>query len=62
MIIYVLEAQNPSTELDPELQKLENIPMFLPVMKTTLNIPILNESDPDEKLDMCPVLKVPGET
>ena len=56
-MVIITEAQN-KTELDPELRKLENIPMFLPVMKTTLNLPILTDTEPDDKLDICPVLKL----
>lgn len=56
-IVVVKEAHS-NTELDPELQKIERIPMFVPIIKTMLNIPILNDSDYEQKLDNRPILQL----
>lgn len=53
-------ASDPSTEKDPDLVKLQSIPMFLPIMRGTLNLPpgvrdpeVLERLDPIGLFNVC---------
>lgn len=49
--IVVVAEGSTQEHVDPELQKLENIPVFVPLMRTSLNIPALLEPEVLERLD-----------
>eukprot|EP00918_Siedleckia_nematoides_P042674 GHVU01093211.1.p1 GENE.GHVU01093211.1~~GHVU01093211.1.p1 ORF type:complete len:255 (+),score=30.04 GHVU01093211.1:62-826(+) len=55
-IVVVAEGNKYPEDNDPELQKIENIPMFLPILRASLNLP--NVSDPEvlERLDARQIL------
>ena len=49
--IVVVAEGNTQVQQDSELQKLENIPVFVPIMRGTLNIPNIQEPEMLERLD-----------
>jgi hypothetical protein len=55
-IVVVKEGQIDFDKTDPELQKLEDIAVFLPVMRGSLNIPNLRDGDTLDRLDPKQVL------
>ncbi|XP_064622930.1 BLOC-1-related complex subunit 5-like [Lineus longissimus] len=55
-IVVVKEGQDDSDQVDPEIQKLEDIAVFLPVMRGSLNIPNLRDVDCMDRLDPKQVL------
>ncbi|KAJ1527464.1 hypothetical protein ONE63_007439 [Megalurothrips usitatus] len=59
-IVVVKAAADPlSLERDPDLVRLQNVPMFLPIMRGTLNLPaardpeVLERLDPSGTLNLC---------
>lgn len=51
-IVVVKPGKEPENhEKDPQLQKLQSIPMFLPIMRGTLNLPGMRDPEVLEKLD-----------
>jgi len=51
-IVVVKPGKDPeSQDKDAHLQKLQNIPMFLPIMRGTLNLPGMRDPEVLEKLD-----------
>lgn len=59
-IVVVKAAADPVTlEKDPDLVRLQNVPMFLPIMRGTLNLPaardpeVLERLDPSGTLNLC---------
>lgn len=59
-IVVVKPAKEPdSQDKDPYLLKLQNIPMFLPIMRGTINLPgmrdpeVLERLDPQDLLALC---------
>lgn len=60
-IVVVKSAQtDPAADKDPDLMRLQNIPMFLPIMRGTLNLPpgvrdpeVLERLDPIGLFNLC---------
>ncbi|CAH1119684.1 unnamed protein product [Phaedon cochleariae] len=55
--IVVVRGANPNTpgtERDPEIIRLQSIPMFLPIMRATLNLPAARDPEVLERLDPSP--------
>ncbi|XP_013379465.1 BLOC-1-related complex subunit 5 [Lingula anatina] len=57
-IVVVAEGVSQKPGIDPELIKLQTIPMFLPVIRGSLNIPNIKETELGDKLDYGPVLEL----
>ncbi|XP_058796542.1 BLOC-1-related complex subunit 5 [Phymastichus coffea] len=60
IVVVKAAASDPSTDKDPDLIKLQNIPMFLPIMRGTLNLPprvrdpeVLERLDPLGLYNLC---------
>ncbi|XP_072399632.1 BLOC-1-related complex subunit 5 [Diabrotica undecimpunctata] len=56
--IVVVRGANPATavtEKDPEILRLQSIPMFLPIMRATLSLPAARDPEVLERLDPTPV-------
>ncbi|CAG9855603.1 unnamed protein product [Phyllotreta striolata] len=56
--IVVVRGATPSsaaTEKDPEILRLQSIPMFLPIMRATLNLPAARDPEVLERLDPTPI-------
>ncbi|XP_043494863.1 BLOC-1-related complex subunit 5 isoform X1 [Polistes fuscatus] len=60
IVVVKPAASDPSTEKDPDLVKLQSIPMFLPIMRGTLNLPpgvrdpeVLERLDPIGLFNVC---------
>ena len=49
--IVVVKEGTTQEDTDLELQKLEKIPLFLPILRGSLNIPNIGESDVLDRLD-----------
>ena len=47
----VVKEGTTQEDTDRELQKLEKIPLFLPILRGSLNIPNIGESDVLDRLD-----------
>nr|XP_022904056.1 BLOC-1-related complex subunit 5 [Onthophagus taurus] len=48
----------PNVERDPDILKLQSIPMFLPIMRATLNLPAARDPEVLERLDPIPLTKL----
>lgn len=56
--IVVVRGATPTsaaTEKDPEILRLQSIPMFLPIMRATLNLPAARDPEVLERLDPTPI-------
>ncbi|KAJ8664351.1 hypothetical protein QAD02_006013 [Eretmocerus hayati] len=60
IVVVKPAAAGPSVDQDPDLEKLKNIPMFLPIMRGTLNLPprvrdpeVLERLDPLGLFNLC---------
>lgn len=60
IVVVKPAVTNQTADKDPDLQKLQNIPMFLPIMRGTLNIPpgvrdpeVLERLDPLGLFNLC---------
>ncbi|XP_014213677.1 BLOC-1-related complex subunit 5 [Copidosoma floridanum] len=60
IVVVKPAVSNPANEVDPDLQKLKDIPMFLPIMRGTLNLPprvrdpeVLERLDPIGLFNLC---------
>lgn len=42
-------------EKDPDIERLQSIPMFLPIMRATLNLPAARDPEVLERLDPAPL-------
>lgn len=51
-------AVGPNVDKDPDILRLQNIPMFLPIMRATLNLPAARDPEVLERLDPAPLLKL----
>ena len=49
--IVVVKEGTTQEDTDLELQKLEKVPLFLPILRGSLNIPNIGESDALDRLD-----------
>lgn len=60
-IIIVREANSSDNNLiekDPDILRLEGIPMFLPIMRATINLPAARDPEVLERLDPAPIRKL----
>ncbi|XP_044763167.1 uncharacterized protein LOC123320067 isoform X2 [Coccinella septempunctata] len=58
-IVLVNPAQSsPNIEKDPDVERLQSIPMFLPIMRATLNLPAARDPEVLERLDPAPLLRL----
>uniref|UniRef100_A0A8D9DQ03 BLOC-1-related complex subunit 5 n=1 Tax=Cacopsylla melanoneura TaxID=428564 RepID=A0A8D9DQ03_9HEMI len=58
-IVVVKEAVPEATpDTDPELQRLKNIPMFLPIMRGTVNLPEARDPEVLERLDSAALYRL----
>ncbi|XP_029045418.1 BLOC-1 related complex subunit 5 [Osmia lignaria lignaria] len=60
IVVVKSAAADPTTDKDPDLVKLQSIPMFLPIMRGTLNLPpgvrdpeVLERLDPIGLFNLC---------
>lgn len=60
IVVVKAAAADPTADRDPDLVKLKNIPMFLPIMRGTLNLPprvrdpeVLERLDPIGLFNLC---------
>lgn len=60
IVVVKAATSDPTTDKDPDLVKLKNIPMFLPIMRGTLNLPprvrdpeVLERLDPLGLFNLC---------
>nr|XP_023018425.1 BLOC-1-related complex subunit 5 [Leptinotarsa decemlineata] len=54
VVVRGATLNNPSTEKDPEIVRLQSIPMFLPIMRATLSLPAARDPEVLERLDPTP--------
>ncbi|KAL3270513.1 hypothetical protein HHI36_021053 [Cryptolaemus montrouzieri] len=55
-IVLVNPAQSgPNIDKDPDIMRLQSIPMFLPIMRATLNLPAARDPEVLERLDPAPL-------
>ncbi|KAI4468238.1 bloc-1-related complex subunit 5 [Holotrichia oblita] len=58
-IVVVKPAiSGPNVEKDPDILHLASIPMFLPIMRATLNLPAARDPEVLERLDPAPLTKL----
>lgn len=58
-IVLVNPAQgSPNIEKDVDIERLQNVPMFLPIMRATLNLPAARDPEVLERLDPAPLLRL----
>ncbi|CAH1402719.1 unnamed protein product [Nezara viridula] len=51
VVVVKPAAKEESTEKDPEILRLQKIPMFLPIMRSTLNVPAARDPEILERFD-----------
>ncbi|CAH1779286.1 unnamed protein product [Owenia fusiformis] len=57
-LVVVAKGNQGNTQIDPELLKLDAIPVFLPLMRGSLNIPNMRDPEVLDKLDYRQVLEM----
>ncbi|XP_017777389.1 PREDICTED: loss of heterozygosity 12 chromosomal region 1 protein homolog isoform X2 [Nicrophorus vespilloides] len=58
-IVVVKPAlSGPNTDRDPDILRLQAIPMFLPIMRATLNLPAARDPEVLERLDPVPMQRM----
>ncbi|EFA05075.1 BLOC-1-related complex subunit 5 [Tribolium castaneum] len=58
-IVVVKPASvGPNVDKDPDIVRLQSIPMFLPIMRATLNLPAARDPEVLERLDPAPLHKL----
>ncbi|XP_018318678.1 BLOC-1-related complex subunit 5 [Agrilus planipennis] len=58
IVVVKPAAQAVNIERDPEIMRLQNIPMFLPIMRGTLHLPAARDPEIFERLDPTPFYKL----
>ncbi|KAG5897974.1 BLOC-1-related complex subunit 5 [Gonioctena quinquepunctata] len=54
VVVRGASTTNSSSERDPEILRLQSIPMFLPIMRATLSLPAARDPEVLERLDPTP--------
>ncbi|KAJ8919643.1 hypothetical protein NQ315_006169 [Exocentrus adspersus] len=55
VVVRGASASNTGTERDPDVVRLQGIPMFLPIMRATLSLPAARDPEVLERLDPTPL-------
>ncbi|XP_056630865.1 BLOC-1-related complex subunit 5 [Diorhabda sublineata] len=55
VVVRGATATSAATEKDPEIVRLQRIPMFLPIMRATLSLPAARDPEILERLDPTPI-------
>lgn len=51
IVVVKPATMGPNVDKDPDIIRLQNIPMFLPIMRATLNLPAARDPEVLERLD-----------
>lgn len=54
VVVHGMDGNSSDTDKDPDVVKLQNIPMFLPIMRATLSLPAARDPEVLERLDPTP--------
>lgn len=54
VVVRGAATSTPTTEKDPDVMRLQSIPMFLPIMRATLSLPAARDPEVLERLDPTP--------
>lgn len=54
VVVRGATSSTPTTEKDSDVMRLQNIPMFLPIMRATLSLPAARDPEVLERLDPTP--------
>ncbi|GJQ79259.1 hypothetical protein Trydic_g5502 [Trypoxylus dichotomus] len=58
IVVVKPAASGPNVDKDPDIIHLASIPMFLPIMRATLNLPAARDPEVLERLDPAPLMKL----
>ncbi|KAK9707800.1 tumor suppressor protein [Popillia japonica] len=58
IVVVKPPISGPNVEKDPDILHLASIPMFLPIMRATLNLPAARDPEVLERLDPAPLTKL----
>ncbi|RZC42448.1 loss of heterozygosity 12 chromosomal region 1 protein [Asbolus verrucosus] len=58
IVVVKPAATGPNVDKDPDILRLQSIPMFLPIMRATLNLPAARDPEVLERLDPLPLHKL----
>ena len=58
IVVVKPAATGPNLDRDPDIMRLQSIPMFLPIMRATLNLPAARDPEVLERLDPAPLHKL----
>lgn len=58
IVVVKPAVSSPNIDRDPDIVRLASIPMFLPIMRATLNLPAARDPEVLERLDPAPLTKL----